>query len=81
MAEQFQDPKEEEVEDKTNTKVPRGKKIEDVANKAAEKAGKRERNSMGTTRYFPIERFWETLNSVAGQPIPRLTAKTKALRR
>ncbi|MGP8271225.1 MAG: hypothetical protein ACLQLH_14245 [Terracidiphilus sp.] len=43
MAEQFGNPKEEEVEEETTMKVPSEEKIEDVANKAAEKAGKREK--------------------------------------
>ncbi len=43
MAKQFENPKETELEDKTTTNATPQKKIEDVADKAAEKAGKTER--------------------------------------
>ncbi|MGA2633167.1 MAG: hypothetical protein ABSF16_02950 [Terracidiphilus sp.] len=43
MAEQFENPKEEEVEEETAMEVPPEKEIKDIANKAAEKSGKREK--------------------------------------
>lgn len=52
MSEQFQNPKEEKVEDETTTNNSERKEIDRVANKAAEKAAETEKKYDGDKPIF-----------------------------